>query len=60
MPAMKRTALLIGGVGAFSVAFWFQDSFWNWLGFGIPWWGYVVFWGPIVAYVVWLDRSKSN
>ena len=57
---MKRIALWTGGIVAVAIAFWLQDSLWDWLVFGIPWWGYAVLLGLIVAYALWTYRSKSS
>jgi hypothetical protein len=57
---MKKAALWIGGGAVFITGFWLQDSFWRWVGFGIPWWGYVLFWAPLAAIALWVARDNSN
>ncbi len=37
--------LVPAGVGGF----WVQHRVWQFLGVDMPWWGYVLFWGPIAV-----------
>ncbi len=46
---LQVVAILVLCVAAFAFAFWVQDRVWQALGVDMPWWGYVLFWGPIAG-----------
>ncbi len=59
--SLQGVAILVLCVVFFAFAFWVQDRMWQALGVDMPWWGYVLFWGPIagIALVV-KAREKSR
>ncbi len=46
---LQGVAILVLCVVFFAFAFWVQDRMWQALGVDMPWWGYVLFWGPIAV-----------